>query len=150
MAPRLAELTPENREAALALSVRPDQWRYVATVEQSLLDAAEHRPSAVWQRLIYDGDTLVGFVLGGWFDGHPLFDSGLWRLLIAAEQQGRGYGRYAVEQVMEEARRRGRTKLTVFFVPGPDGPERFYEKLGFRRNGTAGDDEEVQAELSFV
>lgn len=149
MAPRLEVLTEANREAAIALRVRPDQWRYVATVEQSLIDAGEHRPDAVWHRLIYDDDILVGFVMAGWFDGHPLFDSGLWRLLVDAEHQGRGYGRFAVGEVVREARRRGRDRLTVFYHPGPDGPERFYEKLGFLRNGKSGDDEEVQAELAL-
>lgn len=149
MAPRLEPLTDANRHAAIALRVRPDQWHYVATVEESLKDGDEHNPASVWQRLIYDDDTLVGFVMAGWFDGHPLFDSGLWRLLVASEHQGKGYGRFAVGEVVREARRRGRDKLTVFFHPGPDGPEAFYEKLGFRLNGKTGDDAEVQAQLDF-
>lgn len=146
---RLELLIEANRDAALALRVRPDQELYVATVDESLRDASEHRPEAVWQRLIYDGDTRVGFVMAGWFDGHPDFDSGLWRLLVGAEHQGKGYGRFAVSEVVREARRRGRTKLTVFYHPGPDGPKLFYEKLGFRRNGKSGDGAEVQAELLF-
>ena len=149
MAPRLELLTDANRDAAMELRVRADQWQYVATVEQSLSDGGEHDPAAVWQRLIYHEDTLVGFVMAGWFDRHPLFDSGLWRLLIAAEHQCKGFGRFAVGEVAREARRRGRDKLTVFFHPGPDGPEGFYEKLGFRLNGKRGDDAEVQAVLVF-
>lgn len=62
-------------------------------------------------------------------------ECGIWRLNIAAEQQGRGYGRFAVEAVCEEARRRGVGRMTVCWVPGEHGPEKFYLRLGFRPTG---------------
>jgi diamine N-acetyltransferase len=40
-----------------------------------------------------------------------------------------------VEAVGAEARRRGQRRLTVLWVPGEDGPEGFYRRLGFRRTG---------------
>ena len=35
------------------------------------------------------------------------FRAGIWRLNIAAGEQGRGYGRFAVDAIAAEARRRG-------------------------------------------
>jgi diamine N-acetyltransferase len=55
----------------------------------------------------------------------------------------RGVGRFAVEQVAEEARRRGLDRITVLWVPGPDGPEEFYLRCGFRKTGNILFDEVV-------
>lgn len=88
-----------------------------------------------------DGEQFVGFVMAfldvqfAPEEPDDRFRSGLWRLNIAAEQQGRGYGRFAVEAVNDELRRRGQTRTTVTYVPGADGPEGFYRKLGFRPTG---------------
>ncbi len=68
---------------------------------------------------------------------------GLWRLNIAAGEQGRGYGRFAVESVAEELRRRGTKEFYVSWHPGSDGPEGFYLGLGFRPNGETTEGETV-------
>ncbi len=75
--------------------------------------------------------------------------SGLWRLNVAADGQGRGHGRFAVESVAAEIRRRGGTRMTVTHHPGPTGPEAFYARLGFRPTGETSGDETV-AELPLA
>ena len=45
---------------------------------------------------------------------------------VAADSQGKGVGRFGVEQVAAEARRRGIDRITVLWVPGEDGPEERY------------------------
>ena len=64
-------------------------------------------PDIAWPRLICDGDQLVGFVMAAFAPGHdnPVFHSHLWRLNIGADCQGKGYGRFAVEEVCHEAMR---------------------------------------------
>ncbi|WP_081236068.1 GNAT family N-acetyltransferase [Streptomyces viridosporus] len=138
-APRLEEVTAENLDAALGVRVRPDQEHAVAPVVKSLAEAYVH-PGTAWPRLIVDGDRAVGFLMAffdiDWHDdGGSVVRSGLWRLNIAAEEQGKGYGRFAVESVAAEIRRRGGKELHVTWHPGPSGPEGFYLGLGFRRNG---------------
>ncbi|MCM2413882.1 GNAT family N-acetyltransferase [Streptomyces sp. RKAG290] len=150
---RLVPVTPDNVEAACALKVRPDQNRLVKPVAWSLAQAYAS-PDIAWPRLIVDGEQLVGFVmafLDVQFDSGKPDDrlrSGLWRLNIAAERQGRGYGRFAVEAVNDELRRRGGTRTTVSYVPGARGPEEFYRKLGFRATGELSGDQ-VVAELEL-
>ncbi|WP_198598071.1 GNAT family N-acetyltransferase [Blastococcus atacamensis] len=61
--------------------------------------------------------------------------SGLWRLSIPAEEQGRGYGRFAVEAVAAELRRRSGTRLFTTYALGEGGPEGFYREVGFRPTG---------------
>ncbi|MEU0627801.1 GNAT family N-acetyltransferase [Streptomyces sp. NPDC005989] len=146
---RLEKVTADNVEAACQLKVRPDQDGLVKPVAWSLAQAYT-TPDIAWPRLIFDGEQLVGFVMA-FFDVRFYPDdpndtrlrSGLWRLNIAADQQGRGYGRFAVEAVCEEVRRRGQTRATVTFVPGEHGPEQFYFRLGFRLTGEKAEDEVV-------
>jgi diamine N-acetyltransferase len=133
---RLVEVTPDNFDAAIGLSVRPDQEDLVAPVVKSLAEAYLYREMA-WPRLIYDGEVPVGFVMAfldaPWTDGGTR--SGLWRLNIDAERQGKGYGRFAVEAVCAELRTRGTTRAYVTFEPRDGGPEPFYLRLGFRLTG---------------
>lgn len=135
---RLEEITPKNYEAALALSVRPDQMDLVAPVVKSLAEAYVF-PDHAWPRLIYDGDRLVGFVMAfldiAWARNPEDLRSGLWRLNIAADAQANGYGRFAVAAVCGEIRARGGTRAYVTWAPRAGGPAEFYLKLGFRPTG---------------
>lgn len=144
---RLEKLTPANAEAAFALRVRPDQEDLVAPVVKSVAEAYLH-PGNAWPRLIYDGDRLVGFLMAfldmQWTETTPDDRrSGLWRLNIAAEEQGRGYGRFAVDAVCAELRARGESLAYVTYEPRDGGPEPFYRALGFRPTGEKADGETV-------
>ncbi|MFI6546335.1 GNAT family N-acetyltransferase [Streptomyces prunicolor] len=136
--PRLEEITRLTIDAALGIRVRPDQEFAVSPVVKSLAEAYVHQGTA-WPRLIVDEDRPVGFVMAffdiDWNLDGSVIRSGLWRLNIAADQQGRGYGRFAVESVAAEIRRRGGKELYVTWHEGPLGPAKFYLGLGFRPNG---------------
>ncbi|MFD3733159.1 GNAT family N-acetyltransferase [Streptomyces sp. NPDC058632] len=145
--PRLEEITSKNLDAALGIRVRPDQEFAVAPVVKSLAEAYVHAGSA-WPRLIMDGDRAVGFLMAfldiDWHeDGGSAVRSGLWRLNIAAGEQGKGYGRFAVESVAARIRARGGKECYVTWHPGENGPEDFYLGLGFRRNGEVVEGETV-------
>jgi diamine N-acetyltransferase len=143
---RLAQITPRTIDAALGIRVRPDQEHAVAPVVKSLAEAYV-RPEVAWPRLILDGERPVGFLMAffdiDWHEDGSLIRSGLWRLNIAAGEQGRGYGRFAVESVAAEIRRRGGTHLYVTWHPGPTGPEGFYRGLGFCPTGETSGDQTV-------
>ncbi|MEU9704697.1 GNAT family N-acetyltransferase [Streptomyces sp. NPDC047981] len=151
---RLEKITPDNIDAALALRVHPHQEKNVASVAHSLAEAYAFGATA-WPRLILDGDEVVGFLMAfldiQWAPEKDPDDrrSGLWRLNIAADRQGKGYGRFAVESVRQEIRRRGGDEpgpetgpgstaprsMYVTWEPGEEGPEGFYLGLGFRPTG---------------
>ncbi|MEU6380911.1 GNAT family N-acetyltransferase [Streptomyces sp. NPDC046909] len=138
MTPRLEKITSRNLDAALSVRVRPEQEFAVAPVVKSLAEAYVH-PDTAWPRLITDDDRPVGFLMAffdiDWREDGTLFRSGLWRLNIADGEQGRGYGRFAVESVAAEIRGRGGKELYVSWHQGENGPENFYLNLGFRPNG---------------
>lgn len=154
--PRLEKVTPDNVLAACRLEVAPEQRVFVSPVAQSLAEAYVH-PDLARPRLICDGERVVGFVMA-FFDVPFDFDagvpdapprSGLWRLAVAADAQGRGYGRFAVGAVNEEIRRRGGTVSTVTWKPGEGDPEEFYLRLGYRKRGLT-DDGEYLGDLSLT
>ena len=145
---RLEPVTRENVRAACQLELRADQGDLVAPVSWSLADAYT-MPDIAWPRVIHDGDQLVGFIMAAFAPGHEnsLFHSYLWRLNIGAEHQGKGYGRFAVDELCREAIRRGHHRLTVSYHAGQHGPEEFYRRLGFHTTGEYNEDETVAERL---
>ncbi|GAA4695265.1 diamine N-acetyltransferase [Promicromonospora umidemergens] len=132
---QLAELTVDNLPAALRLPPQADDVEPVSPVAWSVAEAYVN-PTA-WPRVVLDGDEVVGFVMANWSPDEQIaeFRAGIWRLNVARAARMRGVGRFAVEQVAAEARRRGLDRITVLWVPGPDGPEEFYLRCGFRKTG---------------
>ncbi len=134
--PRLEPITAQNINAACAISVHPDQEMFVAPVMQSLAEAYAYADTA-WPRLIVAGEEAVGFIMGI-FDpdsSNAMARCVLLRLNIAAEHQGRGYGRFAVREMCAEARRRDHDSMTVTWAQGEHSPEPFYLGLGFVPTG---------------
>ncbi|MBN9740720.1 MULTISPECIES: GNAT family N-acetyltransferase [Amycolatopsis] len=142
--PRLVEVTVDNVEDACDLKVAKHQRDYVAPVACSLAEAYVQHEIA-WPRLIYAGKKLVGFVMAAFDPDNPTdyYRHYLWRLNIAAKHQKKGYGRFAVEAVLAEARRRDAEFVTVSWMPGKHSPGPFYQQLGFRPTGEMDDDEIV-------
>jgi diamine N-acetyltransferase len=142
--PRLELVTRQNVRAACELTLRRGQEGLVAPVAWSLASAYVD-PDIAWPRLICDGDQVVGFIMAAFDPQNPsdLYHAFLWRLNIGAGHQGSGYGRFAVEALYAEVRRRGLIRLTVSYHEGENGPEGFYQRLGFRRTGENIQDEVV-------
>ena len=146
----LREVTDGNREAVLALAVSGGQTAYVADVAQSLREAAEYPEAKAWYRAVHDHDVPVGFVMisDGITSDDPtlLGPYYLWRLLIDHRFQGRGYGRAALDLVVEHVRTRPDAReLLVSHVVGPLSPAAFYETYGFVPTGQVHEGEPVLA-----
>jgi diamine N-acetyltransferase len=135
---RLEELSATNIAAANALSLKPGQEQYVTPVSYSATTAIVN-PATSWQRVVVDdGDDVVAFIQADFSPDAPSeeFRSILWRINVDADDQGRGVGRFAVESLADEARRRGLDALYVIWEPGEDGPEAFFLRTGFEPIGT--------------
>ena len=137
----LREITKETLRSITALRVAPAQERLVATNAESIAEAYFSRDVA-WFRAVYAGDTPVGFVM---LEDNPAEGRYyLWRFMIDARYQGRGFGRRAIELLIEHVRTRpGATTLMTSCVPGPGSPCPFYERLGFVYTGEVDDGELV-------
>ena len=132
-------VTDEDRAAAISLRVAPAQERFVASVEESLLDAERYPEALARYWAVYDGVRIVGFTMIS--DGIPedVLEADptlvgpyfLWRLLIDERYQRQGYGTAAIDGVVEYVRSRGGTFLLVSHSPGDGNPGPFYERYGF-------------------
>jgi diamine N-acetyltransferase len=150
----LRELTDENRDEVVGLRVGPSQERFVGTIAEALADAEEIPEGRPWYRAVYAGDEPVGFVMLSWnVPPQPPRIIGpwfLWKLLIDQRHQRRGYGREAVRLVGQIVRRNGATELLTSCLPGADGPEAFYRRLGFVPTGELDVNGEVILALSLA
>jgi diamine N-acetyltransferase len=131
----LEPLGPHNISAAVRIEPHRGQKRFVASVAESVAEAYVH--PAAWPRVVCDDGEVLAFIMASFDPTNEIdaFRCGVWRLVVGADAQGRGAGRFAVEQVAAEARRRGQDRMTVLWIPGKDGPERFYERVGFVPTG---------------
>ena len=132
---RLEELSASNISAANALTLKPGQEQFITPVSYSAA-AAVNDPNMTWQRVVVDGDEVVGFIMGSFDpDADDEFRSILWRINVDAEDQGKGVGRFAVSALADEARRRGLDKLYVIWELGEAGPQEFFLRAGFTAIG---------------
>jgi diamine N-acetyltransferase len=135
----LREVTDDNLGAVLALRVAAAQERFVGTVPGALEDARETPEAKPWYRAVYADDDPVGFVMLSWdVTPDPPWIIGpwfLWKILIDERQQGRGYGREAIRLLADIVGANGAAELLTSCVPGDDGPEPFYRRLGFEPTG---------------
>ena len=136
----LQAVTRDNLSAVLALRVRPEQERFVASNAVSIAQAHFY-PEVAWFRAVYRGDVPVGFVMLEDEPAAPLYC--LWRFMIDAQYQGAGLGRRAMDLLLDHVRTRpGATALLTSVVPeGAGQPGPFYEKLGFVYTGEVEDGE---------
>lgn len=141
----LREITDATVREICRLQVAPHQRGHVAPNAVSLAEAL-FEPKA-WYRAIVADDVSVGFVM--LYDDPDKPEYFLWRLMVGAPYQGLGIGRSAVGLLVEHVRTRpAATELRTSWVPGPDGPERFYLALGFEATGEV-DEGEIVARLAL-
>lgn len=123
------------------LSVAPEQARFVASNAVSIAQA-HFQPNVAWFRAIYADDTAVGFLM--LHDDPEKPEYHLWRFMIDHRYQKRGYGRDALELLLDHVRARpGAFALTLSYVPGGGSPGAFYERMGFAHTGEADEDGEL-------
>jgi diamine N-acetyltransferase len=139
----LAPITDANVGKVFDLKVGPGQERFVASNPWSLAQALAEYEIA-WPRAIEVGGEVVGFLMleidHAEENGRPFW---LWRLMLAAEHQRRGYGRRALELACEEVKARGGNEIYTSWVEGEGSPEPFYLSFGFEPTGEYDDNERV-------
>jgi diamine N-acetyltransferase len=134
----LRELDQDTGVEIMRLRVTPSQESFVAPNTVSLAEASLTTDVVV--RGIFAGDVPVGFAMISTRERQYY----LWRFMIDHRYQGRGYGRRAMELVIDLVRSLpGATELTLSYVKSPGGPGPFYAALGFTETGEIHDGEHV-------
>ena len=118
----LREITGDNAPAVLALRCTPEQERFVSSVADSLVEAAELPQGNPWFRAVYDDERPVGFVMLSWdVEPQPPEIVGPWFLW----------------------------KLLTSHVPGEGGPAGSYARLGLVPTGALDPDGEIILRLAL-
>ena len=135
----LRPVTQENWRAVARLEVAEDQRNFVAPNVYSLAEAA-YEPGLA-PVAIYADETLIGFALytpepfqGDWtFTTTPYQgELGIVRMMVAKDYQGQGYGRQAMQALIDRMRQlAGGETIILNFIKANIGARRLYENLGF-------------------
>ncbi|QJR12445.1 hypothetical protein DSM104443_03531 [Usitatibacter rugosus] len=147
----LIPLTRENYRPFMRLKVAPEQETFVALNSVSMAQAHFHPEATMFG--IAAGEEPVGFAM---LEDHTKDPAnaddtykvepyvGLWRFMIAADHQGKGYGAQAIELLIAYARTRAPAKVMLLsFVPENGNPRGFYARHGFVETGEMAGEERV-------
>lgn len=132
---RIKVVNESNYEEMIKLNVEEEQVDFIESVEECLNEAKEN---SIWRPVgIYDEDNLVGFAMYGLF-----IDEGkkgrVWldRFLISAENQGKGYGKVAVRNIVKRLYDEyGYNKIYLSVYDNNKVAILLYKKVGFLFNG---------------
>ena len=141
----LREISNENLGRVLGLEVTEDQKKVYPRSNAYSISEGHYPPDddPVWIRAIYAGDNPVGFLMTS--EAPDQGEYFLWRLMIGAQYQGKGYGLKAVELLIERIVNTPNAKtLIASHLTGDGDAGSFYRRLGFEYTGEMlGDDDRV-------
>ena len=138
----LREITADNWRACVKLKVAPEQEHFVASNVYSLAQS-KYEPELI-PLGICDGETMVGFLMYRPMDFGVGRVWAIYRLMVAHDQQGKGYGRAGMLALLERLRAiPGYNAVLISFVPDNDAARKLYASLGFTDTGEVDDGEIV-------
>jgi len=134
-------VTEDNFIDVFNLKLKSGQEKFVSHPVRSLAQAYVYR-NQCQPFAICDGDIVVGYVMVIYDYDIPEYD--IWHMMIDEAQQGKGYGRKALELVIEYIKTKpfgssGRIAMTC----NRDNPSALglYKSLGFELTGVEDEDE---------
>lgn len=115
----------------------------------NLYSIAEAYVEPTWTPLaIVAGEKLVGFAMFG--QDHETDRWWIMRVMIGAQQQGKGYGGAALRALIAlMVERHGCREIYLGYVPGNEVAERLYARVGFEPTGEI-EPGEIVARLDVV
>ena len=145
---RLEPVTEENARDVMKLEVHAEQQLFVADNRTSLREAklALSHGGHAFPFCIYDDAVPVGFAMIGFgtdeeWEDPPAIAVGnynIWRLMIDRNHQGKGYGKKAMEKILEFicSMPCGEGSLCwISYHPENTAAKHLYESFDFRETG---------------
>lgn len=130
----------------LPLKVAASQKTFVSASERLLARAYAYRNSRSRAFLICNDDIPVG--MGLCYDCEELNSYDFSQLFIDERYQGKGYGKAAVNAVLNHFRADGKYKKVVLcYIKGNEAVRKLYEGCGFHETGR--DEDEIIMEMEL-
>jgi diamine N-acetyltransferase len=146
--PEIHPVTKDNWRALIKLQVREDQKHFVASNVYSIAESQfgyDDPDDGHWDMFpfgIYDNDEPVGFLMYGYNFDRAKQQAFIIRLMVAEKYQGKGYGRFAMEKMLEIFRADPRiTDVGISYEPENEVARKLYASYGFVEPGTLVDGE---------
>ena len=143
----LRAITEENFIDAFNLKLAPGQERFVSHPVRSLAQAYVYREQC--QPFgIYEGDTMVGYVMVIYDYDIPEYD--IWHMMIDESYQRRGYGSAALDLVLDYIKTKpfgSSNRVTLTCNRDNIQALKLYKSKGFTETGAEDEDE---IELSWT
>ena len=144
----LRAITEENFIDAFNLKLAPGQERFVSHPVRSLAQAYVYREQC--QPFgIYEGDTMVGYVMVIYDYDIPEYD--IWHMIIDESYQRRGYGSAALDLVLDYIKTKPfGSSNRVILTCNRDNIQalKLYKSKGFTETG-AEDEDEIELSLTL-
>ena len=141
----LRKIDEDNFLDAFHLQLAEGQDRFVSHPIRSLAQAyVYYRQCTPFG--IYDGDTMVGYVMVIYDYDVPEYD--IWHMMIDASRQGLGYGRAALQAVLDYIRTKpfGDSNRVALTCNRENAAAlKLYRAAGFLPTGNSDDDEDEYA-----
>ena len=144
----LKPITEDNFIDAFNLKLAPGQEKYVSHPIRSLAQAYVYRDQCQPFGIYFKG-KMVGYVMVIYDYDVPEYD--IWHMMIDEAEQGRGYGRDALDRVIDYIRTKPFGDSTrVALTCNKDNPvaRKLYEDKGFTATGVE-DEDEIELVLSI-
>ena len=141
--PEIRPVTKDNWRELIKLEVREDQKGFVASNVKSIAESQfgyDEPDFGHWDFHpfgIYDDDGVpVGFLMYGFNFSHPRQQAFIIRLMVDEKFQGKGYGRFGMEKLLEIFRADERIRVVgISYEPENEGARKLYASLGFIEPG---------------
>jgi diamine N-acetyltransferase len=138
--PEIRPVTKDNWKELIRLKVRDDQTHFVASNLYSIAEAQfGDEYEGHWDLHpfgIYDDNTPVGFLMYGLNFEHPKHQAFIMRLMVDDKFQGKGYGRFGMQKILEIFRADERVSTVwISYEPENEVARKLYAGLGFRETG---------------
>ena|SRR5688572_578428 len=138
--PEIRPVTKDNWKELIRLKVREDQTHFVASNLYSIAEAQFGDDyEGHWDLHpfgIYDENLPVGFLMYAFNFEHPKQQAFIIRLMVDEKQQGKGYGRFGIEKMLEIFRTDERVKVVgISYEPENEAARKLYASLGFEETG---------------
>lgn len=147
--PEIRPVSLENWQSLIKLKVREDQTGFVASNLYSIAQAQfGDEYEGHWDLHpfgIYDDDEVpVGFLMYGLNFNHPKQQAFIQRLMVDEKFQGKGFGRFAMERMIEIFRADERIQeVGISYEPHNEGARELYASVGFVETGEMVEEEVV-------
>ena len=114
----------------IPLKVSKEQELYVTNCTKMLARAYAYRNSRSRAFLIYEDETPVG--MGLYYDCEPLDAYDFSQIFIDEQFQGKGYGRTAINLVLDAMKKDGKyDKVVLCYIEGNNVAKKLYASYGF-------------------